>query len=220
MEASEVMREALLEGLRAGVWRTGHRIPTERQLSETYGIGRSAVRRVLGQLKAQGLVTQTVGSGTYVGSGGVFGYTRPELTRHTSLTELMDARVSLEPALIELVVGHATAADLAALEACCDEAEAAATLEAFEHWDREFHEQVAKASHNAFVQQLSQTMSQARSQAEWGLLKRRSVTPERRLDYQREHRAILLALKDRDFAGAVAHTRRHLLHVRRNLLGD
>jgi DNA-binding FadR family transcriptional regulator len=220
MEESEVMREALLDGMRTGVWRAGNRIPTERQLSETYGIGRSAVRRVLAQMKAQGLVTQTVGSGTYVGTAVVPGVAVPELTPHTSPSELMESRIALEPAIVELVIRHATPADFRALESCCDGAEAAASLEGFEHWDREFHELVARAAHNAFVLQLFQTMSRARSQAEWGLLKRRSITPERRLHYQREHRGILLALKDRDVAAAVAHTRHHLLNVRRNLLGE
>ena len=146
MEGPEVMREALLEGLRAGVWRIGHRIPTERQLSETYGIGRSAVRRVLSQLKAQGLVTQTVGSGTYVGGAAVPGIAVSETTPHTSPSELMESRIALEPAIVELVIRHSTAADFRALEACCDEAEAATTLEGFEHWDREFHELVARTT--------------------------------------------------------------------------
>ncbi|MFN7195818.1 MAG: FCD domain-containing protein, partial [Hylemonella sp.] len=62
-------------------------------------------------------------------------------------------------------------------------------------------------------------MNQARAQGEWGELKRRSVTPERRAAYQREHRALVAALRARDLPAAQARTREHLLHVRRNLLG-
>ena len=66
MDHAAVLRDAILGKLKSGEWRQGHRIDTERQLSESFGIGRSTVRRVLAQLKAAGLITQTVGSGTYV----------------------------------------------------------------------------------------------------------------------------------------------------------
>jgi len=220
MTTPDVLREALLDGLKAGTWRAGHRIPTERELSERYGLGRSAVRRVLSQLKAQGLITQTVGSGTYVNEPRPLHAPDAALDDlHTSPSELMEARIALEPAVIELVIRNATTADIARMDHCCAEAEAATTLEAFEHWDRELHEVIAESAHNAFVMHLFRTMSRARSEAEWGMLKRRSVTPERRTEYQLEHRAIVSALRDRDIARAEELTRGHLLHVRRNLLG-
>ena len=132
----------------------------------------------------------------------------------------MEARLAMEPAIVEMVVRHATAADFARMEDCCAQAEAAATLEAFEHWDGALHEAIASAAHNSFVTGVFQSMNAVRAQGEWGMLKRRSVTPERRAAYQQEHRALVAALKDRDLAAAVAQTRAHLLHVRRNLLGD
>ena len=220
MTSADSMRDAILDGLRTGTWRPGHRIPTERELSDTYGIGRSAVRRVLSQLKEQGLITQTVGSGTYASDTSAAAASDAQgAAVHTSPSELMEARIALEPAVIDLVVHNATTADIARMETCCSEAEAATSLEAFEHWDCELHEVIAQSAHNAFVMHLFRTMSRARSQAEWGLLKRRSVTPERRLEYQREHRDIVRALKVRDLARATQHTHGHLLHVRRNLLG-
>lgn len=63
-------------------------------------------------------------------------------------------------------------------------------------------------------------IDQARSQDDWGALKRNSLTPGRRHAYETEHRAIVEALRDRDLARAVESTKAHLLHVRRNLLGS
>src|ERR1700757_2746565 len=60
------LREAILENLKSRAWRAGHRLPTERELSGQFGLSRSTVRRVLADLKGRGLITQTVGSGTYV----------------------------------------------------------------------------------------------------------------------------------------------------------
>ena len=222
MDPAALLRDTLLDKLRSGIWRAGHRIPTERALCEEYGLGRSAVRRVLGQLKSAGLITQTVGSGTYVSDRieSLLPSLQPAtVTTGVSPAELMQARLALEPAIVELVVRNATPADFARMAQCCDEAERARTLEDFEHWDGLLHEVVAEAAHNSFVTQVFRLMNQARSQGEWGMLKRRSVTSERRVAYQQEHRALVAALRERDLDRAVTLTRGHLVHVQRNLLG-
>jgi DNA-binding FadR family transcriptional regulator len=216
------LREAILENLKTRTWRAGYRLPTERELSGQFGLSRSTVRRVLADLKGRGLITQTVGSGTYVsddvaqaladlGNG-----TSPLAT---SPAELMSARLVLEPAIIAMVVGNATAVDFARMEECCGRGEVAATIQEFELWDGRLHEAIADAAHNAFISTVFQRMNEVRAQSEWGMLKRRSATPERRLDYQREHRELVAALKDRDCARAVQLCIDHLTHVRRNLLG-
>ena len=92
-------------------------------------------------------------------------------------------------------------------------------MEEFEHWDGELHEAIADAAHNRFVSSVFKLMKQVRAQGDWGQLKKKSVTPERRLAYQREHRQLVDALRDRDAARAKAGTLDHLLHVRHNLLG-
>lgn len=223
MDAGERLREALLEQLRSRSLRAGQRLPTERALGEVYGLSRSTVRRVLLEFKRRRLITQTVGSGTYVSED--VNQALAELNRaeepslSVSPAELMAARVVLEPALIEMVIGNATASDFARMDECNHEAEAATTLEAFEQWDAALHEAIAAAAHNSFIGKVFQLMSQARSQGEWGVLKRRSATPERRLDYQREHRELVAALKVRDAERARAACLTHLLHVRTNMLG-
>ncbi len=222
MDSSALLRENILDKLKSGTWRAGHRIPTERALCEQFGMGRSAVRRVLAQLKDAGLISQTVGSGTYVTEQAPS--LLPALAgsaplASTSPAELMEARMALEPAIVEMVVRNATPADFARMEQCCTQAEQAGTLDEFEHWDGLLHEVIAEAAHNSFIDTVFRLMNQARAQGEWGMLKRKSVTPERRAAYQREHRALVAALRERDLATALAHTREHLLHVRRNLLG-
>ena len=243
LDASYLFRATLLDQLCSGHWPAGARLPTERTFSEQYGISRTTVRKVLSEFKAQGLIAQTVGSGTYVtetaigfGAGGA---PTPSHTQkqplavsasvseapsplqaalQTSPAELMQARLALEPAIVEMVIINATPADFEQLENCCARAEAATSAEEFEVWDGMFHEVIARAAHNGFVAQLFKLMHMARAQGEWGMLKKRSLTPERRLAYQTEHRALLQAIKDRDPERARARAVEHLLHVRRNLL--
>lgn len=221
MDPSALLRETLLDKLKSGIWRAGHRIPTERALCAEYGLGRSAVRRVLGQLKELGLITQTVGSGTYVSEriATLLPALEAPAVAAVSPAELMEVRMALEPAIVEMVIRNATPADFTRMAQCCDRAEAAHTLEDFEHWDGLLHEVIAEAAHNSFVSQVFKLMNQARAQGEWGMLKRRSVTPERRDAYQREHRQLVAALRERDLERALECTRGHLQHVQRNLLG-
>lgn len=226
VDTSYLFRATLMDQLHSGQWQAGDRLPAEREFVEQYQISRSTVRKVLADLKAQGLIAQTVGSGTYVTDKAVVAARAgkaaaggsADASWHTSPAELMEARMALEPAIIEMVIGNATTADFEQMDNCCTRAEAATGVEEFEVWDGLFHELIARAAHNAFVARLFKLMNQARAQGEWGMLKKRSLTPERRLAYQSEHRALLQAIKARDPVLAKALATEHLIHVRRNLL--
>ena len=214
------VRRTLLDGLQRGRWSAGERLPPERELCVQLGVGRSALRRALREFKEAGLIEQTVGSGTYVSSRLEAKLPRrPASTSTVSPAELMEARLMIEPLAIDLVVRNATVADFEELDACCRNAEAARTLEEFEHWDGLLHERIARATHNAFFVSVFQLMSLAREHGEWGVLKKKSVTPERRRRYQREHRELVAALKRRNASRARTLLLRHLEGVRFNLLG-
>jgi DNA-binding FadR family transcriptional regulator len=222
MDRALALRESILNNLRSRTWRAGHRIPTERELSDTFGLSRSAVRRVLADMKDKRLITQTVGSGTYVSeqvNEALAAAANSAGALPTSPAELMSARFVLEPAIVAMVVGNATSLDFARMSECCDKAEAARTVDQFELWDGLLHEAIAEAAHNSFIAKVFRLMNQVRAQGEWGALKRSSASPERRLEYQHEHRALVAALQDRDGARATELCLAHLAHVRRNLLG-
>ena len=222
MDAAAQLRESLLDKLRARDWRAGHRLPTERALSDEFGLSRSTVRRVLAELKSRRLITQTVGSGTYVAEQvheALADMAPAGQPLGVSPAELMSARLVLEPAIIDMAVGNATPEDFARMDECNRRAEASSTLEDFEHWDAALHEAIAQAAHNSFITAVFKLMNAARAQGEWGVLKRRSATPERRLHYQQQHRDLVAAIKQRDADKARALSLAHLVQVRTNLLG-
>ncbi len=222
MDSAATLRDAILDNLKSRLWRAGQRLPTERELSDAFGLSRSTVRRVLQEFKRKRLITQTVGSGTYVSEevhAALADLAQGGAAMATSPAELMAARLVLEPALIEMAIGNATAADFSRMDECNVQAEAASTLEQFEHWDAMLHEAIADAAHNNFISSVFRLMNQVRTQGEWGVLKRRSATPQRRLEYQRQHRELVAALKQRDAEMARALCLAHLLQVRTNMLG-
>ncbi|WP_299453197.1 FCD domain-containing protein [uncultured Pigmentiphaga sp.] len=221
----QTLRKALLEGLHSGKWPPGTRLPTERSLCTSFGVSRFSLRRVLQELREQGLIVQKVGSGTYV-SEALAEPLRPACPPEgvpslpsASPAEIMEARLLLEPTIIDLVVSNATSSDFEELESCCARAEAADTLEEFEHWDNALHERLAQATHNAVLISAFKMLSTFRSSAEWGFLKKKMVTPERRKEYEAEHRRLVQALKQRDAETARRELFEHLVHARTNLLG-
>ena len=222
LNGAVALRAALLANMRSGHWRAGDKLPTERELSETYQIGRAAVRQVLAEAKERGLITQLVGSGTYVSKEA---YALLEADddeasgMHTSPAELMEARILIEPMIANLIVRNGTSADFLRMEECCTRGENAGSMQEFEVWDGALHQAIADATHNTFIKQVFQLMNRVREQGDWGALKMRSLTPERRRAYEQEHRALVNALKDRDEERARGLIMEHLVRIRHNLLG-
>lgn len=214
----------LEDAIRSGRLGEGVRLPPERELSEEFGASRGAVRRVLADLKGRGLITQAVGSGTFVLPGACAPTpsgapaAQPAAVQ-TSPAELMEARLLIEPLMPGLIVRYATAADFARMTECLERSEAADTIETFEHWDGELHRTFALATHNTFFLRILELSNAVREQGEWGRLKRRSLTPERRGEYEAQHRAIVEALRDRDADLARELLAGHLRQIQHNLFG-
>jgi DNA-binding FadR family transcriptional regulator len=213
------VRDFIVNAAADGSLMPGSRLPTERELAKRFAVPRNAVRRTLAQLEAEGSITRHVGRGTFLaGMASSAAADFPaESFAHTSPAELMEARLRIEPALAELIVTNATPADFERMENCIDRAERASTLDEFELWDAALHQALATATHNRFIIRVLDMVAAVRDQAEWGKLKDRIVTPERRLTYQREHRDIVQALKGRDAERARDAIVAHLQHARRNL---
>ena len=116
-----------------------------------------------------------------------------------------------------LVVAWATAADLEEMDRCIALGDRAATFEEFEACDLSLHRCIMAASHSPLLAALYGEIEAARHGHVWGDLKRRSSSPERRAQYQGDHRAIVQALRSRDSGGAVEAMRQHLGRVQEHL---
>ena len=221
-EGAKALSRYLREGIASGALQAGVKLPAERELSERFGASRGAVRRVLSGFRERGLITQTVGSGTFVAATAVAEAqpSPPSLDGNVSPAELMVARRLIEPLMPALIVRNATAADFATMQHCIEQSESAPTIEAFEHWDGELHKALAMATHNGFFVRILELTQRVRDQGEWGRMKAKSLTGERRAQYERQHRALVEALRDRDAAGAERMLVQHLEQIQRNLFED
>jgi GntR family uxuAB operon transcriptional repressor len=131
--------------------------------------------------------------------------------------DVMTIRRLLEPPAMVLVVAWATAADLEEMDNCLGLGDRAATFEEFEACDLALHRCIMAASHSPLLASLYAAIEAARHGQVWGDLKRRRSSPERRHQYQADHRAIVEALRSRDAAAAVEAMRLHLARVQEHL---
>jgi DNA-binding FadR family transcriptional regulator len=169
---------------------------------------------VLLAFRQRGLITQSVGSGTFASASAHS--LRPaadEASANTSPAELMEARLLIEPLMPALIVRNATPGDFVRMQECLEQSEAAQTPEDFEYWDAALHRALALATRNTFFLQVIDLSIKARQNGDWGRLKRNSSTPERRQEYARDHRAIVDALRDRDAGKASELLSMHLQDI-------
>jgi GntR family uxuAB operon transcriptional repressor len=211
---------ALLVGeLDAAMQSPSGRIAPERELAARFALTRAAVRRWLEDLERDGRVTRHVGRGTFVVSPAEPDLAPDSPPLDTSPAEIMTVRLLLEPQMLGLAVANATVSDIAEMRRCLAESEAAGSYEDFEVWDSRLHTAIAHSTHNRLLIQLFAVMNEARNHPLWGSAKRRSFTPERRAEYEGDHRDLVAAIDDRDNDQAATVMRRHLQRIRGALLG-
>lgn len=198
------------------------RLPTERELAVSFGVSRGTLRQALAQLEKDGLIWRGIGRGTYVrgheprSSGAKTDF----VLDTTNPTEVMEARLVLEPELAAAAALKASPAEIAALEHSIARARQARDAAEFERQDSQFHRRLVMAVHNSLLLGLFDALNVARDGELWGRLKAASLTHERIASYCDQHKAVVDALHDRDRAAASNAMRAHLKSVRANLLGS
>lgn len=211
--------ERLLAFFTSGDIAVGTRLPAERQLAASLGVGRSAVREALAALEILGIVVVRPGSGTYLRDG------ISELLPRTlswglmlgepRTRELVELRGGLEVQAVQLAASKITDASLermrshlAAME------ENLHDLKAFVEADAAFHREIAVSSGNQVLQELLQSIR--------SLLRiwvDRALTDEGHASAAlEEHREIFEALERRDGAAVTAAMHSHMGTAARRLL--
>ena len=223
----EEVSQALREQIVLGTWPAGHQVPPERELAQHYGLARNTLRRVLRRLEDDGLLERHVGRGTFVRQTKSPAVPLPSPTsrqevavrlKGASPADLMEVRLIVEPQVVALAASRASAADLQGIEQALKQSIAAKGLAEFEHWDAQLHLRIFRAAKNAILSAWCEAINQVRNEPDWYRLKKRSLTPELRLTYDRDHSEIVMALKERDSDAARKALFRHLSTVRDSLL--
>ena len=60
------LQNIIMRSINEGIWEPGERIPSERQLAQSYNVSRTVVRKAIASLIEKGVLIAVPGSGTYV----------------------------------------------------------------------------------------------------------------------------------------------------------
>jgi GntR family transcriptional regulator, transcriptional repressor for pyruvate dehydrogenase complex len=217
---AEVTRR-LLGFFTMGTLQPGDRLPPERQLAASMGVGRSAIREALAALELLGVVDVRPGSGTYL--RGRASELLPQtlswgmLIGAPKTRELIDVRHALEVQAARLAAATSNPDDIAGLEAQLAKMESHVDGDygAFVAADMHFHQKIAGAADNALLADLLQSVrSLIRVWIERGL----NDSDQAHLACA-EHRAVLEALRGHDADAAASAMSTHMDTARRRLLG-
>lgn len=214
----ERVAEDLSRKIATGLYAVGQRLPSERDLAQSYAVSRPTIREAIIALELDGLVDVRLGSGVYVTARLPNGGQAGEMD--VGPFELLEARRAIEGEACALAAALISDEQLEELQGLVAEmqAENARDVVMSEDADRRFHMLIAAATRNSAMIAAVQTLWEARARSpQTKLLSVKAhaagVTP--RID---EHAAILEALRARSPEHARRAMRDHLTRVLESLL--
>jgi len=219
MERPEKLYRRVIDGvlgeLTAGKFVVGSRLPSERELAETYVTSRATVREAMVALEMMGVVEMRKGSGIYVSSLRMPGEQEDPLD--VGAFELLEAR-----RVIEAEVGA-----MAALRIADDElneldnlllAMTNPDIAVSERADRDFHFLIAASTGNSAMMAVITDLWDMRDRCKLARNIHQRARGGGELMRVEEHRVILSALRRRDPEAARQAMRNHLDAVIEHLL--
>lgn len=201
----------MLEYIIGGGWAEGERIPPERELCQTLGVGRSSLREATKALELIGLIETRLGDGTYVCRRSDY-LSRPLLwaiagSGASEPGELIEARKLIEVELAGSAALRATPEDLKRLGIHLDEMEAALhDVAKFQAADIAFHVAVGESGHNRILLNCLHLIRNLM----FNWIRVALEKPDVAVEAISQHRAIFLAIAKRNSEEARNAMKNHL----------
>lgn len=217
-DAASLIRRLLDEG----EYGPGDRLPSERELTERFGLTRSALRKGLNTLESEKLIWRHVGKGTFVASdqAGSSASGLTDLCRSVSPLHMMRSRLAVEPAIAREAAINASAEAAERIRKRHELAMASESWDDYEAEDDHMHRAVAEATDNALLVALFEQLNQVRRAVAWDNVIRTSERPPKDHTSFDQHERIVRAIETRSPAEAQEAMRAHLASVAARLFGD
>lgn len=213
---TERVADNIEELITANKLRPGDRIPTERELAATLGIGRSTVRESIKILVSRNVLEIRRGTGTFVCDAvGVvedpLGFRFIHDKKKLAL-DLNQIRRMVEPQIAALAAQVATKEDIICLQKLCDEA--AEQIDAKQNYaqkDIEFHTKLAELTDNLVIPKIIPIITQ-------GIRTYVDITNYKRAGKaSTTHQAVVTAIKNHDSQAAYDAMEEHLRENRETI---
>ena len=209
--SSDKVYDFLLEKIHQRFWPVNSKIMTENELCAELEVSRIAVREAVERLVALGLLIKRQGSGTFVAdprADSCFDFLFPMiLLDETNTYHLLEFRGQFDSTNVRLFMKHHTKEDITALERNYQMMLATrhTDVQASARFDYEFHQLIAKGTHNPFIIRISKILTNILQSHQSELY--RTADMDQAFIY---HRDIIKYIKRGDTRAAVNLMRSHI----------
>ncbi len=218
--AFEEISEQIKERVYAGVFKSGDKLPSERELAIQFKAGRMVVREALRTLEESGLVQIKQGS---MGGAFIKNIDTTPIARSISdlikigdvtLRELTETRLGIEKLMLEYTIPRITDQELELLKTNLEETEDMISkgIKVREH-NITFHLILARASKNYLFQMITESIMKVVS----SFIQPFAPSPDYTCKVLRYHKEIYQAIKEKNVAKAKKAMEIHLLEVGKNI---
>lgn len=154
----DLIAERLIAAVSDGTLQPGEQLPIETELARQMGVGRTSLREAIQKLRAMGVVEVRKGLGTFVVDSTrmepVHSFVKWSADNEFEVTELFEARMSLETTAASLAAQRADRDDLQRLEQAAARHQIATDIEELIASDEAFHQELVSCSHNSLIARL------------------------------------------------------------------
>jgi GntR family transcriptional repressor for pyruvate dehydrogenase complex len=205
----EVVLEQMQRLIAEGKLRPGDHLPSEMDLAERFGVGRSSIREAMRVLQLVGVVEVIQGKGTFVREPGILplmvDWSR--IAQMGIIGEVMEARQFMEVLLAQLAAERVTDEDVEALRAALTRSrDSLGNIDSNVEAGVNFHVALADASHNQVLALMYRTIRDLYLDT----ARRTRITPEVAADRFHDHERLLRAVIARDPEAAAQAMKEHL----------
>lgn len=192
--------------------KAGDKMPTEKEICEMLGVGRSTVREAYRMLQAMNMVVAVQGKGVFVADPG-----KKEkesglnwFKQHGSnMMDFMEIRTALETMAVRLAIRRANEQDIRKLEKihkCFVKSIETGNEVSMASYDEAFHNQIALMSHNTLMEKLQEILAECFSEYRLELYK----IEENQQHAIEPHERIVEAFREKDEEKGVEVMLNHL----------
>lgn len=219
--APEMVVEQMLKKISSGEIATGARLPSQRELAQSFGVGRSSIREALNALAVMGYLDVQQGRGTFIarklpGSDPSVTKLRTALEAG-SLLDLIELRETLECRAAELAAERIEPRHFSQLrQSLRDMEESADDYQRFLKADLQFHTALAEATGNGIFSEMLRFLLE-RVVAHHEKFKTGLLSPAYRGHSIHTFKQMLICLEKEDGRAAAEWMREHLNAIRQEL---
>ena len=213
---SEHVVSALRDQILGGQIQPGQKLPTEGQMTETFGVSRTVIREAMASLAADGLVESRQGAGVFVLEHPTlaFGSFNQDIRKVSQAINVLEVRMGIEIESAGLAAQRHNAAQEARIQEAFFEFDRLLNLgEPTGKADFAFHREIASATNNPFYVEIIDALGDRTIPCDrnspWYSVE--VLSTEYLTGLQREHLLILKAISASDPDAARAAMRAHLL---------